>query len=329
MKHGNFNKKNDLLTINNISMKALIKILLLLLLFISCSQNKKKVSESQIENELPNQLKEIVEEKKEELLEETPKLTEESISTELDEVIEEVVEEKEIKREVPEDKKEEVVVKEKVIKKTFNHQMLHALLKKFVSSEGVVNYKELKSSEKDLDAYIELLQNNPIENDWNRNKKLAFWINSYNAFTIKLILSNYPLNSITDLEGGKPWDKKWISLNGQIYSLNDIENTIIRPRFKEARIHFAVNCAAKSCPKIGNFAYEENTLNTLLEKQTRSFINNKENSITPDKVQVSKIFEWYATDFGDLISFLNTYSNVKINEDATIEFIEYDWSLNE
>jgi len=113
-------------------------------------------------------------------------------------------------------------------------------------------------------------------------------------------------------------------------SLNDIENVIIRPTFKDARIHFAVNCAAKSCPPLLNKAYTASNVQSLLESQTKKFVNNAAlTTITPDAVTISKIFDWYGEDFGDLITYLNKYSSTKINAGAKVNFMEYDWSLNE
>ena len=126
----------------------------------------------------------------------------------------------------------------------------NGLLRKYVNSSGKVNYKGFKSDKSKLDAYLKELENNPIQENWSKAKKMAYWINAYNAFTIKLIVDNYPISSITKLHGGKPWDVKWIKLGGQTYSLNNIENDILRPKYKDARIHFAVNCAAKSCPPL-------------------------------------------------------------------------------
>ena len=159
---------------------------------------------------------------------------------------------------------------------------------------------------------------------------MAFWINAYNAYTIVLILDNYPLSSITQLEGGKVWDKKWITIGSKRYSLNNIENDILRPQFQDPRIHFAVNCAAKSCPPLHNRAFTASNLDTLLDKQTKAFINDETyNKITKKAVTVSKIFDWYAEDFSDLIGYLNEYSNTAIQSNAAIKFTEYDWSLNE
>ena len=210
------------------------------------------------------------------------------------------------------------------------HSLFDALLRQYVSSSGKVNYKGLKSNQAKLDAYLETLEKNPPQNSWSRNEKLAYWINAYNAYTLKLIVDNYPLSSITKLHGGKPWDVKWIKLGDKTYSLNNIENDIIRPRFKEARIHFAVNCAAKSCPPLLNRAWTAGNLNRYLEQQTKNFINNnKYNSISANAVKVSKIFDWYEGDFGNLVDYLNKYSNTKIDAGTKVEFVEYDWGLNE
>ncbi len=210
-----------------------------------------------------------------------------------------------------------------------DHRPFHKLLQQYVNANGDVNYKGIKSDIATLNAYVESLsQSKP--STMSQSEQLAFWINAYNAFTLKLIADNYPVKSITNLEGGKPWDKKWIKLNGQTLSLNQIEHEIIRPAFKEPRIHFAVNCAASSCPPILNQAFSPGNLNTNLHNSTKDFINNPAyNKIAKDKIQVSKIFEWYADDFGNLIEFLNKYSAVKIDPNASVEFLEYDWALNE
>jgi len=209
-----------------------------------------------------------------------------------------------------------------------DHAVFHKLLSSNVSNNGAVNYKSIKGSPA-LDSYLKMLEATDVSK-LSQSQQLAFWINAYNAFTIKKVVSNYPLISITDLDGGKPWDKKWINLNGKTLSLNDIENVIIRPQFKEPRIHFAVNCAAKSCPPLLNQAYSAGNLNTHMENLAKQFINNpKYNKIANDKVVISKIFEWYKEDFGNIISYLNKYSDTKISDNATVEYMDYDWSLND
>ena len=165
-------------------------------------------------------------------------------------------------------------------------------------------------------------------NGLGRKEQLAFWINAYNAFTIKKIIDNYPLQSITDLDGGKPWDAKWIKLDGRTLSLNNIENDIIRPTYNEPRIHFAVNCAAQSCPPLLNKAWTPGNMEKYFDSQAKNFINNAKYNELGSNPKVSKIFEWYGKDFGDLKAYLNKYASSKIPADATIGYKDYDWSLN-
>lgn len=210
-----------------------------------------------------------------------------------------------------------------------DHSAWDALLQKYVNSQGMVNYQGFKKDKAALDAYLENLSNNPVQSAWSGNEQLAYWINVYNAYTIKLIVDNYPVSSITKLKGGKPWDVKWIKLGTKTYSLNQVENEIIRPQFKEPRIHFAVNCAALSCPPLLNRAWTADKLNANFNRTTKAFINNPTfNKITAGKIQVSKIFDWYGEDFGNLIGYLNKYSDTKIRSNAKVEFLEYDWALN-
>ncbi len=215
-------------------------------------------------------------------------------------------------------------------KPSLSHAGFNELLSKHVSSSGKVNYAGFKNDVKKLDAYLALLSQFPVQDSWSRSKKMAYWINAYNANTIKLILNNYPVASIMDLHGGKPWDQKWIKLGSDTYSLNNIENDILRPQFKDARIHFAVNCAAKSCPPLLNKAWTASNLESNFEKQAKAFVNNsKYNEISKGKVKISKIFEWYAEDFGSSITtYLSKYANQKIDSDAKVEYLEYDWGLN-
>ncbi|MFT5263952.1 MAG: hypothetical protein ACI8YQ_002696, partial [Polaribacter sp.] len=211
-----------------------------------------------------------------------------------------------------------------------DHSPFDALLRKYVSNSGKVNYKGIKADQSKLDAYLKTLAEKTIQSDWTKAEKMAYWINAYNAFTIKLIVDNYPVKSITDLEGGKPWDRKWIKLGTKTYSLNNIENDILRPKYKEAAIHFAVNCAAKSCPPLLNRAWTKSNLKSNFKKQATAFINNPNyNKISGGKIEVSKIFDWYKVDFGNLIDYLNKYAATKIDAGAEIGYMEYDWRLNE
>ncbi len=210
------------------------------------------------------------------------------------------------------------------------HTVWDMMLKKYVSSTGKVDYEGFKS-DPNFKRYIGILESaNPADASWSANDKKAFWINAYNSFTIKLIIDNYPLKSIKDV--GSPWDKKFITINGKNYSLNQIENDILRPTYNDPRIHFAVNCAAVSCPKLHNGAFTAENLNSKLEKLTKEFVNNKSmNDISAGQVKISKIFEWYAVDFtksGSIIDWLNKYSTVKIDSGASVSYKGYTWSLN-
>jgi len=209
------------------------------------------------------------------------------------------------------------------------HEGWNILLKKHVSSSGKVNYAGIKKDQVKLYSYIKILNTNTPQKDWTKAKKLAYWMNVYNAYTVKLMVENYPLKSITDL--GKPWDVKLIELDGKSYSLGDVENNILR-KMGEPRIHFGINCASISCPKLGNYAFTEKNVYNKLQVLTKGFMNDlSKNNLSPDEVEISKLFEWYKADFikgGTVIDYINKYSKTKVNPNAKITYKEYDWNLN-
>ena len=279
-------------------------------------QPEKKASEI----EKPKSTKTVIKEKSTVI--EKPAPAVEEVEEEISEEVIGFAEEKEeiVPPVVEEEKPEEVI---------FNHDTWNHLLQSYVSSTGKVNYEGFRSSAAEFESYLNDLANNPPNASWSREKTMAYWINAYNAFTIKLIVDYYPVRSIKEIHNGNPWDVRWIKIGGKTYTLNNIENDILRPKYKDARIHFAVNCAAYSCPPLANKAFTEQNLNSLLEQQTKQFVNNAAfNSISANSVQVSRIFEWYASDFGDLITYLNKYSNTKIAAGTKVDYKEYDWKLN-
>lgn len=211
-----------------------------------------------------------------------------------------------------------------------NEDQWNLLLKQYVDAEGNVDYKALKNKEGKLDAYLEDLAQRVPDKNWTKAKTIAFYINLYNAATVKLIVENYPLNSIGDLKN--PWKKKWINQNGKILSLSQIEHSILR-NLEEPRIHFAINCASISCPKLLNEAFEEATLEKQLDKAAKDFIkDSSKNIISKDEIRLSKIFDWYKKDFetdGSLIDYLNTYLESPINQDVKKGYLKYNWNLNE
>lgn len=209
------------------------------------------------------------------------------------------------------------------------HDSWRILLQKHVNSAGKVDYAGFKSDRARLQAYLKTLADNPPRETWRREEKMAYWINAYNAFTVDLIAGHFPLKSILDLDGGKTWDVPRIALGDKKYSLNQIEHEILRAQFQDARIHFAINCAAQSCPPLWNKAYTAENLEKTLEARTRQFINTPfYNDLQGNPPAVSQLFEWYAADFGDLRAFLNRYGKIKIPENARIRFKPYDWGLN-
>jgi hypothetical protein len=219
------------------------------------------------------------------------------------------------------------------------HKGWNTLLNKHVDEAGNVDYKGFKSEEKALNEYLTVLSKNHPDNSWKRNDRLAFWINAYNASTVKLIVKNYPVKSIKDLGGSiykvnTPWDIKFIKIGEEVYDLNNIEHGMIRKEFSDPRIHFAVNCASVSCPKLRNEAYVGTTIEQQLEDQAKYFINNKvKNQIkSTKKANLSKIFRWYKGDFTSsgmsIVEYINQYADVKLEADAKIEFLDYDWDLN-
>ena len=211
-----------------------------------------------------------------------------------------------------------------------SHEAFDTLLKKHVSATGKVNYKNLKADKAALEAYLKLLSDNTPIDKWSKNDKFAYWINAYNAATLKTIVDNYPLSSIQKLDGGKTWDVKRIKLGDKTYSLNDIENTILRP-MGDSRIHFAINCAAKSCPPLLNQAFTAKNLNALLESRTKKFINDPKVNVLSKggEIKVSKIFDWYGKDFYNITEFINRYAVSKVSDKVKIGYTEYDWALNE
>ncbi len=201
-----------------------------------------------------------------------------------------------------------------------------------------VSYDGLKRDEKQLDRYLSILS--AADPDaLPRNHQMAFYINAYNAFTLKLILTRYPdINSIKEIGSffSDPWSKEFIPLNGHTVSLDFIEQDVLRERFKDPRVHFAINCASKSCPPLFNKPFEGDELDRQLEERTRDFINDpKSNYVKDGTLYLSRIFSWFAGDFNDnpryyvrlyagpdLLKALDAVPSVKVS------YLPYDWTLN-
>lgn len=226
--------------------------------------------------------------------------------------------------------KEENVQVETNYTNDFNHSLWNSLLQKHVSSQGNVNYKGFKADESKLKIYFQSLSDNTPQDSWTKAEKLAYWINAYNAFTVKLIIDRYPVKSIKDISS--PWNQRFIKLGDKTYSLNDIEHKILR-KMDEPRIHFGIVCASVSCPKLQNTAFESSKIEVQLSNATKEFLADPaRNNLSQNSIRISKIFKWFAKDFkkgGSLIDFLNKYSEITISQNASKRYKNYDWNLNE
>lgn len=219
------------------------------------------------------------------------------------------------------------------------HEQWDALLKKHVDDRGMADYRGFIRDSIALNEYLDLLkQHHPNKLNWSEAERLAYWINAYNAFTVQLIIRHYPVASIKEVAGRIPfvnsaWDVKFIQIEGARYDLNNIEHGIIRKQFNEPRIHFALVCAAVSCPRLRNEAYTAARLDEQLEEAATEFFNDPEkNVITPDSAQLSKILSWYSGDFASsdtsIRDYINRYSRTKLRENGVIGYKDYDWTLN-
>lgn len=212
--------------------------------------------------------------------------------------------------------------------------IFNELLQTHVSNDGIVDYEAFKADKLKLDAYISYLEITTPESSWSANKQKAFWINAYNAYTIKLILENYPINSIMDIkkDGKSAWKIPFAKVGGTTYTLDHIEHKILREKLFDPKIHVGVNCASGSCPKLGNIAFTEENVEAELTKLMKAFVNDvTRNKISKKKVQISEIFKWFKGDFtknGSVIDYLNQFSDKEIKSNAKISYLKYDWSLN-
>lgn len=212
-----------------------------------------------------------------------------------------------------------------------DHSQWDALLKRYVDSDGLVDYRGFKNDRKELNQYLQMLSAQSPNEKWSVQELLAFYINLYNAYTVDLILDNYPVQSIKDING--PWTRGIVPVGTNNLSLGGIENGVLR-KMEEPRIHFAINCASISCPKLRNEAYTASRINEQLDSAAREFINSSKNELNPSQPKLSSIFDWYANDYvvnggKNVVAYINQYSDVRIDEKATISYKEYNWNLNE
>lgn len=201
------------------------------------------------------------------------------------------------------------------------------LLEQHVDNSGHVDYQGFLKDREVLESYLKILKDHQPTEQWTKNEKLSYYINLYNAYTVLLILDHYPTKSIKEIKN--PWDQKLIPLHNDQISLGHLEHNILR-KMGEPRIHFAINCASASCPKLLNMAYEPQKLEQQLDAVTKEFIGSERNELSKNQLRLSKIFKWYKNDFldGDIISYIKQFTRVPISENTAIDYLDYDWSLN-
>ena len=210
---------------------------------------------------------------------------------------------------------------------------------------NLVDYEGLAASAEDtakLGGYLEFLQELDPR-DYNRAEQMAYWINLYNALTVKVVLDGYPVETIRDIHEGVvpytgPWDDVHARVAGEDLTLNHMEHGILRPIWQDRRIHYAVNCAAYGCPHLLDTVFTAANTEELLELGARDYVNNPRgvDVVDEDFVVISSIYDWYAEDFGDteesVVEHLIEYAQGDLAAfldgfEGAMEY-DYDWSLN-
>lgn len=206
-----------------------------------------------------------------------------------------------------------------------------------------VDYRQLKNARTTLRSYIKSLAAFRVTS-LERPDQFAYWVNLYNAVTLDVVLDAYPVKSIRDIDispglfSNGPWGKKLVTVEGTPLSLDDIEHKILRPVFKDPRVHYAVNCASIGCPNLQQQAFRPRDLEAQLEEAARAFINSPRGvKLQAGQIRASKIYSWFKQDFGEdeneILNHLNKYAapelKAKLKTATTIDSYFYDWTLND
>ncbi|MEQ1616106.1 MAG: DUF547 domain-containing protein [Hyphomicrobiaceae bacterium] len=232
---------------------------------------------------------------------------------------------------------------------TVDHAAWDRLLKAYVVSgaDGLnrVAYARFKAEgHAALKAYVAALQKvDPATLD--RSEQFAFWVNLYNAKTIDVVLDKYPVKSIKDISlggglktliSGGPWQAKIMKVSGVDLTLDDVENTILRPIYRDPRVHYSVNCASVGCPNLAVEAYTGGKLEAMLEAGAKAFVNSPRGALVEGgTIKASSIYEWFQADFGGseatVLDHLRKYASPalteQLNKIGRIARYDYDWQL--
>jgi hypothetical protein len=230
------------------------------------------------------------------------------------------------------------------------HKAWDALLKKHVvllegGKASQLRYAAMAQERASLKQYLDTLAKvaEANFNSWSTPEQVAFLINAYNAYTVEKILTRYPnIKSIWDFGKffGNPFKDRFFTLLGRRMSLDELEHEILRKRYREPRVHYAVNCASVGCPMLREEAYVAERLDLQLEEQARRFLSDRSrNRVRNAKLEVSKIFDWFKEDFEPRERYFAPYAEL-LSENPQerqkiaagtlpISFLDYDWSLND
>lgn len=231
---------------------------------------------------------------------------------------------------------------------SIDHGDWDGILKAYVveSPDGInrVAYGRVSAADRAvLDRYLDRLAASAVDT-LNRAEQRAYWINLYNALTLRVVLDHYPVASIRDIRISPglfsigPWGRKLVRVQGEEVSLDDIEHRILRPIWRDPRLHYAVNCAALGCPNLMREAYTADNCERLLEAGASAYVNHPRGAdIAAGRLRVSSIFVWFIADFGGnaegVIAHLRRYAGVELAQAlATAQRIaddRYDWTLND
>lgn len=226
----------------------------------------------------------------------------------------------------------------------FDHGVWEAVLKRHVNATGEVDYGALKRDRARFDAYVQTLAEASPDSHQDRfgsrNAELAYWLNAYNALVTRGIVDIYPIPSV---RAAGPlfgfFRRADHTLGGRRLSLNTLEHQIIRKRYGDARIHFAIVCASVSCPLLAREAFTGASLEEQLDRLTRASLA-QARMVTIDTVaqtlRLSSLFKWYAGDFGNIPAFLRRYLSAaraaeldRLGASPRIRYFDYDWSIND
>jgi len=225
----------------------------------------------------------------------------------------------------------------------FDHSTFDQVLKSYVDEKGLVDYNGI-GKDQHFSEYLQSLQGAKVE-QLSRNGQLAFWINAYNAITIDKVIKKKPKKSVRETGFPGLWTStkfftspEHIVANRRL-SPDDIEHKILRKKFKDPRIHFAIICASKGCPPLPRVAYTEANVQTRLEEETKSYLNSNRGTRidrSTNTLYVSKLFDWFSEDFiqksGSIVAFMRPYLDEEVlsflDNKPKISYLKYDWTLN-